>query len=59
MGRQNLEKLIAEVSSRFINIENDEIDNSINESLRLIGNYFRVDRSYVFLYDPYKKNFRA
>lgn len=59
--RRKLEKLIAQISDNFVNVEHDEIDGSINDSLRLIGEFLTVDAGYIFLYDSntklFKKNF--
>jgi PAS domain S-box-containing protein len=43
------ESLLAAISSRFVNITSDEIDTSINDSLRRIGQFTGADRAYVFL----------
>jgi len=48
----NLEKLIAEVSTQFLNTNFVSIDDGINEALAKFGHFFRVDRSYVFRVDP-------
>ncbi|MEA5420981.1 PAS domain S-box protein [Spirulina sp. CCNP1310] len=47
----NLEKLIAEVSTQFLNTSFVAIDEGINEALAKFGCFFRVDRSYVFRVD--------
>ncbi len=46
--RVAFERLIAPISSRFINLRFDEIDNEINKALEVIGRFVGVDRSYVF-----------
>lgn len=48
--RIEMEKLLARISASFINISPDQIDDSIEEALRLIGTFSKVDRSYVFLF---------
>lgn len=48
--RFELEKLIAEVSSHFISIHPETIDESINECLQNIGKLLQVDRSYIFMF---------
>ena len=45
-----LEKIVAAVSSSFINMEPDEIDDEINRALERIGVFSGVDRSYLFLF---------
>lgn len=45
-----LEHIVAAVSSSFINMEPDEIDDGINCALERIGIFSGVDRSYVFLF---------
>jgi PAS domain S-box-containing protein len=46
--RDRFEKLMADISARFINLPPEEIDGWINSALRLIGELELVDRSYVF-----------
>lgn len=45
------EKLISTLSTNFINISSQEIDQEINRTLQKIGEFEEVDRSYVFLFD--------
>lgn len=45
------EKLIADISARFINLPAAEIDGWITSALKLIGEFEEVDRSYVFKFD--------
>ncbi|MDY6898538.1 MAG: histidine kinase dimerization/phosphoacceptor domain -containing protein [Cyanobacteriota bacterium] len=47
--RVDFEKLITNISTDFINIAADEIDNAINHALQTIGEFAGVDRSYIFL----------
>ncbi|MCX9010785.1 MAG: PAS domain S-box protein, partial [Candidatus Methanoperedens sp.] len=47
--RLNFEKLITSISTNFINIASDRIDEEINRALEIIGEFTDVDRSYVFL----------
>ena len=42
------EKIIAEISSAFVNLPAEKIDSGINYALKLTGEFFNVDRSYVF-----------
>ncbi len=46
--RVAFERLIAPISSRFINLRFDEIDNEINKALAVVGGFVGADRSYVF-----------
>ncbi|OHD10627.1 MAG: hypothetical protein A2086_05540 [Spirochaetes bacterium GWD1_27_9] len=45
----NFERHLINISSKFINISYEELDETINESLKIIGEFCNVDRSYVFL----------
>lgn len=47
--RVKLERLVAAVSTHFIHLGTDEVDEGINHALRTIGEFAGVDRSYVFL----------
>ena len=44
------EKLIADISNTFASQPLEHFEQSINHALELIGEFFQVDRSYVFLY---------
>jgi PAS domain S-box-containing protein len=59
--RHKFKNLIAQISGNFVNLEHDEVDGSINNSLRLLGEFLAVDAGYIFLYDSntklFKKNF--
>jgi PAS domain S-box-containing protein len=46
--RVEFEDLITALSTHFINLAPDEIDNGINHALRAIGEFLGVDRSYIF-----------
>ncbi|SPD74529.1 putative Histidine kinase [uncultured Desulfobacterium sp.] len=46
--RIQFEKLIMNISSRFVRLSLDEIDAGINDALRIIGEFAHVDRAYVF-----------
>ncbi len=39
---------ISKLSTKFINLSLDDIDNGINDALKTIGSFVGVDRSYVF-----------
>lgn len=43
------ERIIIQISARFINLPVDHSDIAVNEALDEIGRFARVDRSYVFL----------
>ncbi|MDZ7344982.1 MAG: response regulator, partial [candidate division KSB1 bacterium] len=47
-AREQFEKLIATLSTQFINLAPDEIDAAINRALQAIGEFIGVDRSYIF-----------
>ncbi|MDJ0518763.1 MAG: PAS domain S-box protein [Trichodesmium sp. MO_231.B1] len=49
--RLNFEELITTLSTHFINLAPDEIDQGIQVALEWIGTFSGVDRSYVFLLD--------
>jgi len=46
--RMNLEQLITSISTNFINLSAEEVDNGINQALKALGEFAEVDRSYVF-----------
>ncbi len=54
--RFQFEKLVSEISSRFISISSDKIDEEINYVLQQTGEFFNVDRSYVFQFSANEKN---
>ena len=45
-----LERLVADISTSFINTTPDNIDHMIDRALEMIGSFSGVDRSYVFLF---------
>ncbi len=47
----NMQKILMDMASNFINIPLNEIDNAINQSLEEIGRYVAADRCYIFNYD--------
>ena len=49
--RVRFENLIADISTTFINLISDDIDQGINQALKTIGKFVEGDRSYVFLVD--------
>ncbi len=46
--RMEFERLIATISSDFINVPADEVDNEIGHVLQLLGEFAGVDRCYIF-----------
>lgn len=49
--QQNLQELLIRLSTRFINLPTDEIENAIALSLRELGQFVQADRAYIFDYD--------
>jgi signal transduction histidine kinase/DNA-binding response OmpR family regulator len=49
-----LHQLIVEFSSQLMQAKLDELNNAINNTMRLLGEYALVDRVYIFDYDPAK-----
>ena len=49
--RVEFQSLISTISTRLIGLRSDEIDMGINDTIQSIGEFARVDRSYVFLFD--------
>ena len=48
--RLEFEKLISSISTNFINLPPEEIDNGILEALGTVGRFINADRSYVYLF---------
>ncbi|MDY7020515.1 MAG: PAS domain S-box protein, partial [Cyanobacteriota bacterium] len=48
--RVNFEQLITNLSTYFISLSPDEIDNGIQKSLQKISRFIGVDRSYLYLF---------
>jgi PAS domain S-box-containing protein len=46
--RIDIESLLGFISTRFVDLPSDEIDPEIGRSLRLVGEFAAVDRSYLF-----------
>lgn len=44
-----LRDIVTSMSTRFINLQFDDIDGGIRSSLEMLGRFAKVDRSYVFL----------
>lgn len=49
--RVELEKLITTISTYFINLTSDEIDNGINQALEAICKFLEVESSYISLFN--------
>ena len=49
------EKLISGISTHFINLSIDEVDQGIRSALQSIGTFVEADRSYVALLDPSRR----
>jgi len=47
--RYELEQLINRISTKFVNSDVKSIDQVFNEALKLIGEFEKADRSYIFL----------
>ena len=48
--RSEFEKLVTAISTNFINLPSEKIDNEINKALQSIGEFASVDQSYVIQY---------
>ena len=48
--RVELERLIAKISTRFIDLPTDEVDNGIDYALAAIGGFSNTDRGYILKY---------
>ncbi|MEC4675248.1 MAG: GAF domain-containing protein, partial [Nitrospirota bacterium] len=48
--RLRFEDLIATISTKFINLPTSEIDTSVTDTLRTIGEFSEVDRSHLYLF---------
>ncbi|MFX0072119.1 MAG: response regulator [Candidatus Hermodarchaeota archaeon] len=47
---RNFESLVTNISTKFINLLPDKIDEELSNALQKIGEFAEVDRSYVFLF---------
>ena len=48
--RMEFEQIITSISTSFISLAPDKLDEGINEALKRIGEFSEVDRSYVFMF---------
>ncbi len=46
------EKMVSEIASYFINLPADQVDEGIKYALKECGEFFQVERSYLFLISP-------
>ncbi len=46
------EKMVSEIALYFINLPADQVDEGINYALKECGEFFQVERSYIFLLSP-------
>ncbi|MCJ7519092.1 MAG: diguanylate cyclase [Anaerolineaceae bacterium] len=53
----DFEKLLVGISTKFINLPIDKIDDGINRFLKVIGEFSKVDRSYILLLHEAEPNF--
>lgn len=51
LEKAKFQQILTDLSSKYINLPLDEIENGVQEALGLIGRFFRVDRAYVFEYN--------
>ncbi|MCK8825119.1 SpoIIE family protein phosphatase [Fuchsiella alkaliacetigena] len=54
--RAELESLITDLSTHFINLDHDEIDREINFALKRLGEFTGVDRSNIFIFSEDNTN---
>ena len=50
-SRLNLEQIISEISKDFVHVQSNKINELIDLSLKKIGEFSSVDRSYIFIFD--------
>ena len=53
--RSHYEEMLTNISTRFINVENEDIDAEIISVLKQIGQFEKVDRAYIFEIDQTNK----
>ncbi len=49
--QSNLRELLMEISSNYINIPLDEVNDALHSSLEKLTRFFNADRAYIFTYD--------
>jgi len=50
-GKSKFQNLLMEISTKYINLSNDQVKETIEQSLEKIGRYVGMDRVYIFEYD--------
>ena len=55
--KTRVDELLAEISTRFINLPPEKVDPGIHQALEEIGSVMNLDRGYVFQYTSNKKVF--
>jgi|GEM_PF-878794 len=55
--KARFEELVSELSTRFINIEFEQIDKGIEESLLRLSHFIKADAGYVFLLEEQNQHF--
>ncbi len=55
----SFERIVTNISSKFVRLAPDEIDGEINNALRTIGEFADVDRAYVFWFQTDGKKWRT
>lgn len=53
-----LQKILTKISASFINISDRAPRQLVNKSLKMLGNYFKADRVYIFEYEHDIQNIR-
>jgi len=46
-----MQNILMDISTKYINLPLDEVEQAINQSLEQMGNFVGVDRAYIFDYD--------
>ncbi len=49
--RIELERMVSSISARFIALDPADLNDALNETLRVLGSLFDLDRSYIFCFD--------
>ncbi|SNS50054.1 PAS domain S-box-containing protein [Belliella buryatensis] len=52
--RYELERLINRISKKFVNATQEQLDEVFNDSLRMLGEFEKADRAYIFLFHEVK-----
>jgi PAS domain S-box-containing protein len=54
--QSNLQYLLMNISSKYINLPLDQVDDAINQSLKELGVFVDADRCYIFTYNEASKD---